>query len=123
MNTGKGANVIISMVHHFLTTHDLGEANLQLHADKCSDQNKNCCIMQYLARRVLSGLSKKITVSFLIAGHTEFSPDWCFGLFKQVYQRTKVGCLDDIVCVVKLQLLSTMASLLEHKMINSCAHI
>ena len=57
--------------------------------------------MQYLAWRVLSGLNKSITLSFLIVGHTKFSPDWCFGLFKQAYRRTKIGCVDDIVRVVK----------------------
>lgn len=39
--TGKAANTIISMVHHFLQTHNMGEAHLQLHADNCSGQNKN----------------------------------------------------------------------------------
>ena len=47
------------------------------------------------------GLNKKITVSFLIVGHMKFSPDWCFGLFKQAFRRTKIGCLDDIVRVVE----------------------
>ena len=56
--------------------------------------------MQYLAWRVLVGLNKKITLSFLIVGHTKFSPDWCFGLFKQAFRRTKIGCLDDIARVV-----------------------
>ena len=89
------------MLHHFLQTHNLGEANLHLHADNCSGQNKNRFVMQYLAWRVLVGLNKKITLSFLIVGHTKFSPDWCFGLFKQAYRRTKIGCLDDIVKVVE----------------------
>ena len=57
--------------------------------------------MQYLAWRVLSGLNKSIMLSFLIVGHTKFSPDWCFGLFKQAYRKTKIGCLDDIVRVVE----------------------
>ena len=90
VNTGKGANNIISMLHHFL-------ANLHLHADNCSGQNNNCYVMQYLAWRVLSGLNRSITLSFLIVGHTKFSPDWCFGLFKQAYRRTRIGCLDDII--------------------------
>ena len=34
-------------------------------------------------------------------GHTKFSLDWCFGLFKQAYRRTKIGCLDDIAKVVE----------------------
>ena len=100
VNTGKGASNIISMLHHSLQTHNLGEANLHLHADNCSGQNKNRFVMQYLAWRVLVGLNK-ITLSFFIVGHTKFSPDWCFGLFKQAYWRTKIGCLNDIVKVVE----------------------
>ena len=101
VNTGKGANNIISMLHHFLQTHNLGEARLHLHADNCSGQNKNRFVMQYLAWRVLVGLNESITLSFLIVGHTKFSPDWCFGLFKQAYRRTEIGCLEDIVNVVE----------------------
>ena len=37
----------------------------------------------------------------MVVGHTNFSPDWCFGLFKQAFCRTKVGCLDDIARVVE----------------------
>ena len=101
VNTGKGANNIISMLHHFLQTHNLGETQLHLHADNCSGQNKNRFVMQYLAWRVLVGLNETITLSFLVVGHTKFSPDWCFGLFKQAYRRAKIGCLEDIVKVVE----------------------
>ena len=51
--------------------------------------------------RVLVGLNENITLSFLVVGHTKFSPDWCFGLFKQQYRHSKIGCLDDIVRVVE----------------------
>ena len=64
VNTGKGANNIISMLHHFLETHNFGEANLHLHCDNCLGQNKNRFVMQYLAWRVMVGRNKKITVSF-----------------------------------------------------------
>ena len=47
------------------------------------------------------GLNRMITVSFVIVVHTKFSPNWCFGLFKQAFRRTKIGCLDDIVKVVE----------------------
>ena len=57
--------------------------------------------MQYLAWRILVGLHRTITISFLIVGHTKFSPDWCFGLFKQRFRRTNVSCLNDIVRVVE----------------------
>ena len=35
-------------------------------------------------------------------GHTKFAPDWCFGLFKQVFRRTKVSCIEDIATVVEV---------------------
>ena len=45
-------------------------------------------------------LHEDITLSFLLVGHTKFAPDWCFGLIKQKYRKTVVGCLDDIKEVV-----------------------
>lgn len=110
-NTGKGANTIISLLHHFFSTHSLGETNLHLHADNCSGQNKNRYMMQYLAWRVIVGLNDKITLSFMVVGHTKFSPDWCFGLFKQTYRRHKIGCLDDIVKAVETSALVNHAQL------------
>ena len=56
--------------------------------------------MQYLAWRVMCGLNRKIEISFLLVGHTKFAPDWCFGLLKQKFRKTVVGCLDDLVRVV-----------------------
>ena len=46
------------------------------------------------------GLHRNITLSFMMVGHTKFSPDWCFGLFKQRYRRTYVSSLEDIETVV-----------------------
>ena len=78
-NTGKGGNTIISLLHHFLATHSLGETSVHFHADNCCGQNKNYFLMSYFMQRVLVGLHKEIKVSFLPVGHTKFSPDWCFG--------------------------------------------
>ena len=36
----------------------------------------------------------------MMVGHTKFAPDWCFGLVKQRFKRTKVGCLTDLETVV-----------------------
>ena len=58
-------------------------------------------MLQYLAWRVFVGLNEEITLSFLLTGHTKFSPDWCFGLQKRKFRRTKVGCLEDIAQVVE----------------------
>ena len=57
-------------------------------------------LLQYLAWRVLTGLHRTVTMSFMLVGHTKFAPDWCFGLFKQRVRRTFVSSLDDVVDVV-----------------------
>ena len=41
LDTGKGANTVVRLLHHFLATYSLGAVKLQLHADNCSGQNKN----------------------------------------------------------------------------------
>ena len=88
------------MLHHFLAHHGLGETSVHLHADNCTGQNKNRYLMCYLMWRILTGLHTEVKISFLPVGHTKFSPDWCFGLFKRRYRKTKIGCLDDIVAAV-----------------------
>ena len=42
----------------------------------------------------------KLGLHFLIAGHTKFGPDWCFGLFKQVFRKSRVDRLADIATVM-----------------------
>ena len=50
----------------------------------------------------MAGLHDEATISFLPVGYTKFSPDWCFGLMKQCFRRTKIGDLDDIANCVSL---------------------
>ena len=40
-DVGKGANTVVSMLHHFFEHHSLGERHVHLHADNCVGQNKN----------------------------------------------------------------------------------
>ena len=61
--------------------------------------------------RILTGLHQEIKVSFLPVGHTKFVPDWCFGLLKQQYRRTNIGCLDDIVQAVNSSATPNVAQL------------
>ena len=58
--------------------------------------------MQYMCQRVLVGLHDEIEFNFLVAGHTKFSCDLCFGLTKKRYRRTRVSSLQDLVNVSKL---------------------
>ena len=97
---GKGANAVISRLHYFFDHHSLGEREVYLTADNCTGQNKNNAMIQYLTWRTLTDRHSDITFSFLVVGHTKFSPDWCFGLFKRLYKRTKVSSLKDVAEVV-----------------------
>ena len=111
-NTGKGENTIISLLHHCLSVHGLGERRAHFHCDNCAGQNKYKFMMFYMMYRVLCGYHDEIiTVSLLLVGHTKFSPYWCLGLFKQQRRWSKVGCLDDIVRVVNKSATPNVAQL------------
>ena len=69
-NVGKGANSIISMLHHFFEAHRIGEKSVHLHADNCGGQNKNRFMMYYLMWQVRTGLHEEIIISSLPVGHT-----------------------------------------------------
>ena len=88
--TRKGANMVISLLDHFFTNYGLGEKWVHLTADNCAGQNKNNALIQYLMYRVITGLHEKIELSFLIVGHTKFSPDGYFGLIKRDYRRSQI---------------------------------
>ena len=45
-DVGKGANTVISFLHHFFQHHSLGEVDVGLHADNCVGQNKNNAVLQ-----------------------------------------------------------------------------
>ena len=63
----------------------------------CWGQNKNNYVIWYYCWRILCGLHNAILYSFLIAGHTKYSPDWCFGLVKQSFRRRNVSSLFDLM--------------------------
>ena len=97
---GKGANVTISLVHHFLKVHSKFKGRLLLHTDNCVGQNKNNAFIHYLMWRVANGKNSSISLSFMIAGHTKFAPDRHFGLIRKTNRRTPVetiNCLERFV--------------------------
>lgn len=99
-DTRKGANATISYVHYYLENHGLEETDAHFHADNCSRQNKNNYFLWYFACRTLMLLHQSITYSFLIAGHTKFGPDRCFGLIKKSYKVSSVSSLYEFVTLV-----------------------
>ena len=100
-DTGKGANATISYVHYYFKHHGLGETDAHLNADNCTGQNKNNCFLWYLAWRTLMKLHHSITYPFLIASHTKFAPDRCFGLIKRSYKVTYVSSLYEFARLVE----------------------
>ena len=109
--TGKGANSTISYVHYFFEHHGLGETDAHLHADNCSGQNKNSAFIWYYLWRVTTRLHNTLNYHFLLAGHTKFSPDWCFGLVKQKTRRTFISSLFDIARAVEESAIVNVAEL------------
>ena len=102
VDCGKGSNSIISYLHHFFTNFGLGERNLVLQADNCAGQNKNNFLMQYLSWRISQGFHENIELNFMLAGHTKFSPDRCFGCLKKLYAKTFVSSLFEVADAVML---------------------
>ena len=96
----KGADTVISLLDHYFDHHGLEEDHAFFTADNCIGQNKNNALLQYLMYRVLSGKHKSITLSFMLVGHTKFSPDGYFGLIKKKYRRSKVYTYDHLVDVI-----------------------
>ncbi|XP_052252673.1 uncharacterized protein LOC127859357 isoform X2 [Dreissena polymorpha] len=101
-SVGKGANSVTSMLHHHFSHLGYGERNVVLHMDNCSGQNKNNAVIGYGMWRVLTGLHDSIEFSTMEAGHTKFSPDWHFGLWKVRWRNTTVNTLEDVVETVRL---------------------
>lgn len=97
---GKGADTVISMLHHFFECYGFGERQLLLTADNCTGQNKNNAIVQYLLYRTIVGLHDKIDLSFMLVGHTKFSPDAYFGLLKKKYRRSRAYTYRQLVDII-----------------------
>ena len=73
---------------------------MHIHTNNCSGQNKNNYVTWYYCSRVLCGYHHSVLYSFLIAGHTKCSPDWCFGLLKQSFRPNIVSSLFDLKRIV-----------------------
>lgn len=97
----KGSNAVISYLHHFFENFGLGETDANLHCDNCSGQNKNRFMLWYCIWRCCIGLHRSITLNFMIAGHTKFAPDGCFGLLKRAFKRHEVSSLSELKSVVE----------------------
>lgn len=90
VSSTKGSNLITSLFHHYLEQYSKGEDVMYLHADNCVGQNKNNILLSYLSWRISNNKNKMIVLSFMPVGHTKFSCDCAFDLFKKKF-RTMYG--------------------------------
>ena len=97
MNTGKGANNIISMLHHFFQTHMQSWRGQPTPA--CGQLFRPKQKPVHGAVPGLASLGGSQQEDHTIPLGTPSSRQT--GLFKQAYRRTKINCLDDIVKVVE----------------------
>ncbi|XP_052760849.1 uncharacterized protein LOC128203463 [Mya arenaria] len=95
-SVGKGANSVVSMLHHHFTHLAYGEKR-----DNCVGQNKNNTVIGYGMWRVMRGLHKEIEFSLMEAGHTKFSPDWHFGLWKVKWRASNGETLEEVADTVR----------------------
>ena len=85
----RGADNIVSCVHRDLVRRgiigNIGRAikHLVLAADNCPAQNKNKAMLKYCMWLVEVGYAEKVTLLFLVKGHTKNDCDRFFNLLKQ----------------------------------------
>ena len=46
-------------------------------------------------------MTRTVLYSFLIAGHTKFGPDRCFGMIKKSYKVTYISSIFELACLVE----------------------
>ena len=64
-DVGKGANTVVSLLHHFLEHHGLGEIDVGLHADNCVGQNKNNTVLQVFCAHIHVHVQMYILVPYI----------------------------------------------------------
>ena len=89
-------SAVISYLRYFFEYYGLGKCEVDLHCDNCSGQNKNNFVLAYLMWRTFYGLHHRVPLHFLIAEHTKFAPDCCFGLLKKAFRLTPVSSLQEL---------------------------
>ena len=77
-NSGKGADCVISLVHHYLGKYGYKERAIYLHADNCIAQNGNNATIQHMMWRVMTDKNESFDLSFMLVSHTKFSSEPIF---------------------------------------------
>ena len=94
---GKGPNLILSLLNHFLNGPNAPVGRILLiHADSCAGQNKNQYVFNYIIILVFLGVKDEIMMSFMIPGHTKFPPDGYFGNAKRKFFEMDASVVTDV---------------------------
>jgi hypothetical protein len=90
--SGK-VNIIISTLFFFLLRIAPKVRSLAIHADNCTGENKNRYLLGFLQWTIQTRLFDKVSVHFMIVGHTRNHLDGSFGRLKSLYFRSNVYSL------------------------------
>jgi len=99
-SSGKGPNLVISLLLHFLEHYNTSR-NIKLHADSCAGQNKNQYVFFFFIWCVIVGRLDTVTLSFMVPGHTKAIVDAFFGIFKSLMKRRNVKTLRDLCELIR----------------------
>ena len=50
--------------------------------------------------RVVTGLSTRIELAIMVAGHTKFSPDYGFGVFQKLYRHSELNSVEEVCAMM-----------------------
>jgi len=65
-------------------------------ADNCAGQNKNKVVVRFLMWLVENKIFPKVTIFFLVKGHTKNAADRMFNLLKYAYHRCNIYTYDEL---------------------------
>ena len=92
----KNTDHTISYITHFLATLPTWIKRIHLFLDNASSTNKNFYTMAWALEMVQQKRLEFVRVSFLIAGHTKFSPDLLFSKVAKTYNRSDVFTTEEL---------------------------
>ncbi len=86
----KNTDHTLSFLTHHIDTLPHWMKRVHLFLDNASSTNKNCYTVAWALEMVQQDKLAFVRISFLIAGHTKFSPDLLFSNIAQTYNRSDV---------------------------------
>jgi len=101
-NSGKGPNLVINLLHHYITNYCGNDRNLRFHADSCGGQNKNMYVFYYLIWCVMTGILESVHLSFMLPGHAKAMVDRWFGIFKSLMKHMDVKTVEEFARLIEM---------------------